>query len=59
VLQEYPEMTALQREFDELVEVREPQKIQIAVRVGRAKRAYVAPRRDPGDFIVDGPASAA
>ena len=51
VLQEYPEMTALQREFDELVGVREPQKIQMAVRVGRAKRAYAAPRRDPGNFI--------
>lgn len=60
VLQEYPEMTALQREFDDLVGVQEPQKIQKAVRVGRAaKRAYVAPRRDPGDFIVDGPAAAA
>ena len=59
VLQEFPEMTALQREFDELVAVREPQKIQMAVRVGRARQAYVAPRRDPGDFIVDGPAPTA
>jgi hypothetical protein len=53
VLQEYPEMTALQSEFDELVGVREPQKIQFAARVGRAERAYVAPRRDPADFVVD------
>jgi hypothetical protein len=53
VLQEYPEMTALQREFDELLGVQDPEKIQIAVRVGRAKPAYVAPRRDPGDFLVD------
>jgi len=59
VLQEYPEMAALQREFDEQVAVRDPQKIQMAVRVGRAKRAYTAPRRDPGDFIVDGPVPAA
>jgi hypothetical protein len=56
VLQEYPEMAALQHEFDDLVGVRDPQKVQMAVRVGRAaKRAYVAPRRDPGDFVVDSP----
>lgn len=59
VLQEYPEMTALRREFDELVAVREPQKIQMAVRVGRARQAYAAPRRAPDDFIFDGPAPAA
>jgi hypothetical protein len=59
VLQEFPEMAALQREFDELVGAREPQKVQLMVRVGRAERAYVAPRRDPLDFIVDIPAAAA
>lgn len=52
VLQEYPEMAALQTEFNQLLEVREPAKIQMAVRIGRAERAYVAPRRDPGDFLV-------
>jgi len=31
-----------------------PEKIQMAVRVGRAERAYVAPRRDPRDFLVSG-----
>ena len=55
VLQEYPEMTALQRQFDDLVSVHDPQKVQMAVRVGRAQTAYVAPRRDPGDFVVHGP----
>ena len=59
VLQEYPEMAALQHEFDELVAVHDPQKIQMAVRVGRAKRTYTAPRRDPDDFIVDGPSPSA
>ena len=59
VLQEFPEMAELQREFDELVAAREPQKIQIAVRVGRAKQAYIAPRRDPSDFILDSPAPTA
>src|SRR5690606_13879458 len=52
VLQEYPEMAALQSEFNELVGVRAPEKIQMAVRIGRAERAYVAPRRDPRDYIV-------
>ena len=33
--------------------VREPEKIQMAVRVGRAGPAYVALRRDPEDFITD------
>ena len=58
VLQEYPEMTMLQAEFNELLAVRAPEKVQMAVRVGRAKRAYVALRRDPQDFLIDGPPSA-
>lgn len=57
VLQEYPEVAALQREFDEMVGAQGPEKIQMAVRVGRAEAAYVAPRRDPQDFIVDATAS--
>jgi hypothetical protein len=59
VLQEYPEMAVLQGQFNELVAVRDPQKIQMAVRVGRAEHAYPAPRRDPGDFVVDGSAPTA
>jgi hypothetical protein len=58
VLQEYPEMTKLQAEFNELLAVRAPEKVQMAVRVGRAERAYVALRRDPQDFLIDGPPSA-
>ena len=54
VLQEYPEMAALQREFNELVGVRDPQKVQMALRVGRAERSYIAPRRDPSQFVIDG-----
>jgi hypothetical protein len=53
VPQEYPEMTGLQREFNELVGVNKPAKVQMMVRVGRAKRSYPAPRRDPADFVVD------
>jgi hypothetical protein len=51
-LQEYPENAEIQAEFNELLGIREPAKIQMAVRVGRAERAYVARRRDPQDFLV-------
>jgi hypothetical protein len=51
VLQEYPENAEIQAEFNELLGIREPAKIQMAVRVGRAERAYVARRRDPQDFL--------
>jgi hypothetical protein len=54
VLQEYPEMAELQARFNKLLNVSEPEKIQMAVRVGRAGRAYAAPRRDPHDFVRDG-----
>jgi hypothetical protein len=57
VLQEYPEMAALQGEFNELLGVHEPEKIQMAIRVGRAKRAYPAPRRDAPDFLSTSPVS--
>jgi hypothetical protein len=53
VLQEYPEMAELQAEFNDVLGIREPEKIQMAVRVGRAQRAYPAPRRDPRDFVRD------
>lgn len=52
VLQEYPEMAALQTEFNRILGVRAPEKIQMAVRLGRAERAYTAPRRDTRDFLV-------
>jgi hypothetical protein len=56
VLQEFPEMADLQAEFNQLLGVHAPEKIQMAVRVGRAEQAYVALRRDPEDFITDGTA---
>jgi Nitroreductase family len=52
VLQEYPEMTALQAEFNDLLGVREPAKIQMAVRIGRADRAYAALRRNAEDLQI-------
>jgi hypothetical protein len=54
VLQEFPEMEALQRRFEGVVGIEAPEKVQIMARVGRAKEAYVAPRREPDDFIVAG-----
>jgi hypothetical protein len=59
VLQEYPEMADLQAEFNALLAVREPSKVQMAVRVGRAERAYKAQRREPRDYIVASEARAA
>ncbi len=58
VLQEYPEMTDLQAEFNQLLGVRAPEKVQIALRVGRADRAYVALRRDRQEFLFDDSPSA-
>jgi hypothetical protein len=52
VLQEFPEMSELQAEFNALLGVRESEKVQMAVRVGRAERAYEARRRDVRDFLV-------
>jgi hypothetical protein len=57
VLQEFPEMVELQAEFNALLGVKEPAKIQMAVRVGRSERAYVARRRDPRDFVSARPAA--
>jgi len=50
-----PEMVGLQAEFNRLLGMREPARVQMAVRVGRAKLAYIAPRRDPQDLLSDGP----
>jgi hypothetical protein len=52
VLEEFPEMAGLQAEFNKLVGAREQEKVQMAIRVGRAERAYPAPRRDPRDFVL-------
>jgi hypothetical protein len=52
VLQEYPEMTEQQAEFNQLLGVQPPEKVQIAVRVGRAEQAYVALRRNPQQFLL-------
>jgi len=45
VLQEYPEMTELQGEFNRLLGIAGNEKVQMALRVGRGERPYYAYRR--------------
>ncbi len=45
ILQEYPEMKELQGEFNKLAEIRGEEKIQMAVRVGKADPVYYPYRR--------------
>jgi hypothetical protein len=52
VLQEYPEMDSLRSEFNDMLGIPPPGKVQMAVRVGRAKPAYRAQRRDPRDLLM-------
>lgn len=52
VLQEYPEMSALQKEFNSLLNMKEPEKIQMVVRIGRGKKPYVTYRRHLQDCII-------
>ena len=51
VIQEYPEMQKLQDEFEALSKTDDKEKIQIIVRLGRAKPTYQSWRRKPEDFI--------
>jgi hypothetical protein len=52
VLQEYPSMKKLYNEFNELMNVSEPAKIQMAVRIGRSDPHEYAYRRNPEDLII-------
>lgn len=52
VLQEYQEMTDLQRKFNELLGIKGSQKIQMAVRIGRSDRPNLSYRRRINDFII-------
>jgi Nitroreductase family len=51
VLQEYPENTELQREFNDLVGVSGDEKIQMAVRLGRGPTPYYSYRRNEELFV--------
>jgi len=52
VIQEYPEMEELQKEFKELIKVKDKEKTQMIVRIGRAKTPYKSWRKEVEDFIM-------
>jgi hypothetical protein len=50
-LQEYPEMTELQRQFNELMGVAGEEKIQMAVRIGKGPTPYYSYRRNEESLV--------
>jgi hypothetical protein len=52
VLQEYPSMKNVYKEFNQMMKVQEPAKIQMAVRIGRSKPLEYSYRRYPKDLII-------
>ncbi len=52
VIQEYPEMEALQQKFNRLAGIEGDEKVQMIVRVGRAKSSYKSWRKKPEDYLL-------
>lgn len=52
VIQEYSQMEELQKEFNKLTKTKSKEKIQMIVRVGRAKSSYKSWRKNVEDFII-------
>jgi hypothetical protein len=52
VIQEYPEMEPLQKEYKALAAIKPLEKTQMIVRVGRAKSTYKSWRKKPEDYII-------
>jgi hypothetical protein len=52
VLQEYPSMKQLYNDFNKMMNVDEPAKIQMAVKVGRSKPHEYSYRRSPNDLLI-------
>ena len=52
VIQEYPEMSEQQSEFNKLVNLKGDEKIQMIVRIGRAKSSYQSWRKNPEDYLI-------
>ncbi len=50
-IQEYDEMKAVRDELNNLLELKEPQKIQMIVRIGRSSVPYYSYRRNLNDYI--------
>lgn len=53
VLQEYASMKKLYDQFNQMMQVEDPAKVQMAVRIGRSKPLEYSYRRDPNDLIVN------
>ncbi|MCB1156638.1 MAG: hypothetical protein H7A25_06095 [Leptospiraceae bacterium] len=53
ILQEYREMEKLFSEFNTLMEVKEKEKIQMIVRVGKSDYRFYSPRRNLNEFLLD------
>jgi hypothetical protein len=49
-IQEYAEMTTVRNELNELLKIKEPQKVQMIVRIGRSSTPYYSYRRQLNDF---------
>jgi hypothetical protein len=52
VIQEYPEMDKLQKEFNDLTKIKGDEKIQMIVRIGRAKSSYKSWRKNVEDYLI-------
>jgi len=52
VIQEYSEMDSLRNEFTELTGIVGDEKIQMIVRIGRAKETYKSWRKKPEDYLI-------
>jgi hypothetical protein len=50
-IQEYDEMKAVRHELNNLLEIIEPQKIQMIVRIGRSSKPYYSYRRNLNEYI--------
>ena len=53
VIQEYPEMAELQREFNDLSKTHPEEKIQMIVRIGRADISYKSWRKNIDDYLME------
>jgi hypothetical protein len=52
VIQDFPEMTELQKEFDNLTKTSGDEKIQMIVRIGRADPSYKSWRKNVDYYII-------
>jgi hypothetical protein len=52
VIQEYPEMLELQKDYKKLTGIKGQEKTQMIVRIGRAKSTYKSWRKKPEDYLM-------